>query len=338
MMLMDVEEQLKTTWKRQWRKAISGDPEKRVRDHMSDPGVQKRIKLYDTASFTLGVSTVLFAEYLLLVYPQFFPIFFLITFSILILLRYLTYKPIKHHFFLLDFCYLVNVSSILQSLVCAEVKDQEICANWLTANFVLSHGPIAMAILAWQNCLVFHSMDKMTSFFIHIMPVLLNYLLRWNIIPNSVGDADLSLGLCNSMFYPLIFYSLWQACYLYVQCTVIDHDPELVTSLRYLTQTPRNPMYMLVKEVCVALGVFEKDEGFDTEGLKTKSIFVIGQFIYIFVSIIPASLIFHFRGLNTTFILFLILAATWQGGSYYVFQFTKTYNKKFDDKKKEMLD
>ena len=34
-----------------------------------------------------------------------------------------------------------------------------------------SHGPIAIAIIAWQNSLVFHSLDKMTSFFIHIMPV-----------------------------------------------------------------------------------------------------------------------------------------------------------------------
>ena len=29
------------------------------------------------------------------------------------------------------------------------------------------------------------------------------------------------------------------------------------------------------------------------------------------------------------YLLFLMVAATWRGGSYYVFQFTKTYNKKF---------
>jgi len=38
MMMMDVEDQFKTKWKRRWRKAISGDPEKRIRDHMDDKG------------------------------------------------------------------------------------------------------------------------------------------------------------------------------------------------------------------------------------------------------------------------------------------------------------
>ena len=54
MMMMDVEDQFKTKWKRRWRKAISGDPDKRIRDHMDDKEVQKRIRLVDTASFTLG--------------------------------------------------------------------------------------------------------------------------------------------------------------------------------------------------------------------------------------------------------------------------------------------
>ena len=43
---------------------------------------------------------------------------------------------------------------------------------------MLSHGPIAIAILAWQNSIVFHSLDKMTSFFIHIMPVAITHCLR----------------------------------------------------------------------------------------------------------------------------------------------------------------
>ena len=53
MMMMDVEDQFKTKWKRRWRKAISGDPDKRIRDHMDDKEVQKRVKLVDTASFTV---------------------------------------------------------------------------------------------------------------------------------------------------------------------------------------------------------------------------------------------------------------------------------------------
>jgi len=56
MMMMDVEEQFKTKWKRRWREAISGDPDRRIRDHMDDREVQKRVKLVDTASFTVRSS------------------------------------------------------------------------------------------------------------------------------------------------------------------------------------------------------------------------------------------------------------------------------------------
>ena len=85
--------------------------------------------------------------------------------------RYLTYKAIKNHFFMLDFCYFLNASVLLQSLSCSMTADSGFCSTWFKSNFMLSHGPIAVAILAWQNSIVFHSLDKMTSFFIHIMPV-----------------------------------------------------------------------------------------------------------------------------------------------------------------------
>lgn len=34
----------------------------------------------------------------------------------------------------------------------------------------LTLGPIASAIITWRNSLVFHSMDKVTSLFIHLYP------------------------------------------------------------------------------------------------------------------------------------------------------------------------
>ena len=112
MMMMDVEDQFKTKWKRRWRKAISGDPEKRIRDHMDDKEVQKRIRLVDTASFTLGelhivmrflcleslytflfgllsnttkcqgVFMAMWAEYLMLASPAAFPWFYLVCLNL----------------------------------------------------------------------------------------------------------------------------------------------------------------------------------------------------------------------------------------------------------------
>ena len=66
-----------------------------------------------------------------------------------------------------------QISVLLQSLTCSMDSDSGFCSTWFKSNFVMSHGPIAIAILAWQNSIVFHSLDKMTSYFIHIMPVTL---------------------------------------------------------------------------------------------------------------------------------------------------------------------
>jgi len=335
MMMMDVEEQFKTKWKRRWREAISGDPEKRIRDHMDDREVQKRVKLVDTASFTLGIVMIMFAEFLLVGYPGGFPWFYLVTLVLLMLMRYSTYKAIKNHFFMLDFCYFIQASAVLQSLMCSISSDSGFCSSWFKANFVLSHGPIAIAILAWQNSIVFHSLDKMTSIYIHIMPALTCYLQRWDVIAGSVPEEGLSLSFTEAIITPMMLYSAWQAFYLYIQYTVIDHDLELVTSMRYLTQSPRNPMYIITMDVCIRLGVLSKDEKYSSEDTKTKIIFVVGQWAYMALMILPAPIYFYFRFLNTTYLFILILAGIWRGGSYYIFKFSKIYNNKFEPSKKD---
>jgi len=124
--------------------------------------------------------------------------------------RYSTYKAIKNHFFMLDFCYFVQVSAVLQSLMCWVGSDSGFCSSWFKANFVLSHGPLAVAILAWQNSIVFHSLDKMTSFYIHIMPALTCYLQRWDVIPGSIPAEGLSLSFTEAIITPMMLYSAWQ--------------------------------------------------------------------------------------------------------------------------------
>ena len=83
--------------------------------------------------------------------------------------------------------------------------------------------------------------------------------------------------------------------YLYIQYTVIDHDPELVTSLRYLTQCPTNPMYIITMDVCLKLGVLKEGEKYTAEDTKTKIIFVVGQWVYMFLMLLPVPLYFYVR-------------------------------------------
>lgn len=100
----------------------------------------------------------------------------------------------KYHYFLFDFCYYANL--LILAYVNFFPKSETlfaICFAFCTgipvvratlglfepqANVFLI-GPLAWSILAWRNSLVFHSLDKTTSLFIHLTPNLLFYALRW---------------------------------------------------------------------------------------------------------------------------------------------------------------
>ena len=46
------------------------------------------------------------------------------------------------------------------------------------ANYILCMGPLMFALIVWRNSLVFHSLDKLTSFFLHSFPPITVHLLR----------------------------------------------------------------------------------------------------------------------------------------------------------------
>ena len=51
--------------------------------------------------------------------------------------------------------------------------------NLFKVMFSFSNGPVLLAIILWRNSMVFHSVDKMTSLFIHSFPPLYSYTIRW---------------------------------------------------------------------------------------------------------------------------------------------------------------
>ena len=76
--------------KRRLRKAVTGNPDKKVRDYMKEvPQVGRiqrllivtwryQVKLVDKLSFTFGVTCIVLTEFLALRYPQYFTSFYLV--------------------------------------------------------------------------------------------------------------------------------------------------------------------------------------------------------------------------------------------------------------------
>ena len=47
--------------------------------------------------------------------------------------------------------------------------------------FGITNGPLAWAVVTFHNCLVFHSLDKITSCFLHITPMAVSWCVRWHL-------------------------------------------------------------------------------------------------------------------------------------------------------------
>lgn len=156
--------------------------------------------------------------------------------------------------------------------------------------FACSNGPVAWAIVTWRNSLVFHDVDRMTSLFVHLLPPLVTFALRWYPVPLSdryacpqeLGGATFDappylpspvtmfqeespdlivLPKCNVswtyiLIVPMLIYELvWQFSY-YLKTEFADRDklkrePTIATSLRWLTKDSRS----YIGRICLRSGM-----------------------------------------------------------------------------------
>ena len=73
-------------------------------------------------------------------------------------IRYYNYHKIGFHYFLADLCYFVNLLMILSIWFFPQSK------RLFISTYCLAMGNNAVAIAMWRNSLVFHSLDKVTSY------------------------------------------------------------------------------------------------------------------------------------------------------------------------------
>ncbi len=209
--LQEAREKLMAAGKSTLRQKITGDRNKRIRDHMKEV---PQVKLMDKVSFTMGVLVIVFTEFLIMRHPEWFIPFYTMLMLSLFAIRYVLYKQSKYQFFMLDFCYLVNVSCMVHTLFFPHN------VAWFHANFALSFGPLCFAIILWHNSLVFHSIDKLTSFFLHAFPPMLYHLIRWQLIKTPAIKSWDQKATMAELFLPSMgLYIACQIAYLFITGT-----------------------------------------------------------------------------------------------------------------------
>jgi len=309
---------------RKWRKAVTGDPDKRIRDHMREV---PQVKMIDKISFTFGVLCICGSEWLALRRADWFPLYYYVIMAILLLWRFVTYSKDKYQLFMLDFCYFVNFSVALQTAFFPANL------NWFKANYILCMGPLMFAIIVWKNSLVFHSLDKLTSFFLHAFPPLTVHLFRWGLIPNPAIKMEDVITPFEMITLPLGLYICWQLGYWTITegllRTQLQNDPNLITSLRYLANDKKNGFRNLCVSLLCSLGLGRPGEDLDPDALKSKLIFATSQLIYTMITILPAPFLYFSYRLSCIYMVLLYSFGTWNGASYYIEVFAERYRLQF---------
>lgn len=223
------------------RRKITGQGDRRVREYLRDLAAEPPvIKLRDKMSFTCGVLGCFVVEAWALVAPRYFSYCYALVIVPLLIMRVYLYASAGWQYFLIDFCYFSNASCL------AQLAFFPTSAFIFRANFLLTTGPLAMAVPTWRNSMVFHSLDRVTSSYIHVLPPIFAFVVRWFPPPTlDLGDAGFechasvgcvvpALPFVSSMLSALAFYVAWQGFYLLYTELLFPPALQRDTSIRVL--------------------------------------------------------------------------------------------------------
>eukprot|EP01025_Chloroclados_australasicus_P068792 TRINITY_DN958_c0_g1_i3.p2 TRINITY_DN958_c0_g1~~TRINITY_DN958_c0_g1_i3.p2 ORF type:complete len:486 (+),score=50.96 TRINITY_DN958_c0_g1_i3:89-1459(+) len=114
--------------------------------------------------------------------PWALPLFYLMFCVVCLPQRALVFHRRKWTFFMIDFCYFVNVAAAF-ALVFMPINSQV-----QTMVYALADGPVAGALLVWQCAWVFGIWDHAVSVLIHLLPGLAMFAQRYFDAPRGLGE------------------------------------------------------------------------------------------------------------------------------------------------------
>ena len=124
------------------------------------------IRLRDKIMFMATMINLIFLSYLLGRHPCYFSYYYIVSVIILVPMRFVNYRIQKYHYFLLDFCYYANLLAVVYLYF---YPSSQIFYN---ISFAFACGPLLIAVPLFTNSFVPHSIDRITSLVIHLLPAL----------------------------------------------------------------------------------------------------------------------------------------------------------------------
>ncbi|KAF7558966.1 hypothetical protein G7046_g5194 [Stylonectria norvegica] len=293
----------------------------------------KAITLREKISFIFGVMNIFISGYLIGGFPQYFHLWYTVQLLYFMPIRFFVYHRRGYHYFLADLCYFVNFLMLLSIWVFPGSK------RLFMATYCLAFGNNAVAIIMWRNSLVFHSFDKVTSLFIHIMPCAalhcIVHLLPpaeqeerfpaiWVIKNSPPGSPTAYANIISMLAWSTIPYTFWQLSY-YFLITVRRRDKIAAgrpTSFTWLRKS--------YSKTWIGRAVLSLPESLH------ESAFMSIQYFYAVLTMLPCPLWFLSRWASSGFLLTLFAWSIYNGATYYIDVFGKRFQKELEAMKAEV--
>jgi hypothetical protein len=326
----------------EWRRRVPPADEqleryrKRMRESVDRLGRRwndtKAVTAREKISFICGVLNVLISGYLIGGYPEYFHIWYTLQLLYFMPIRYYTYYKRGYHYFLADLCYFVN-------FLC-------MCTIWFfprskrlfISTYCLAFGNNAIAIAMWRNSMVFHSFDKVTSLFIHIMPcVSLHCLVHllpeelqkerfpaiWT-IKNSPPGSKTHYSLLAMTLWSTIPYAIWQLSYHFM---ITVRRREKIAAGRPTSFTWLRKSY---SKAWIGKFVLSLPEALQ------EPAFMLIQYCYAVATMLPCPIWFWYRYASASFLLAVFCWSVYNGATYYIDVFGKRFQNELEAMKREV--
>ncbi|KAL9081828.1 MAG: hypothetical protein Q9159_006991 [Coniocarpon cinnabarinum] len=311
-----------------YRKRMSGSVNRLTDQFYDSRNVTKREK----ASFIAGVLNIFISGYLIGAFPAYFHLWYTLQFAYFYPLRFYMYRRKGFHYFLADLCYYVNFLLLASIWIFPQSRRLFISA------FCLGFGNNAIAIAMWRNSLVFHSFDKVTSLFIHVMPCVTLHCLVHLVPPDiqrerfpgvyaikyAPTEPSFQYSLLRMALWSSIPYAFWQIAY---HCFITVRKREKIsagrpTSFTWLRKSFRNTW---IGKIVLSL----------PENLQEPA-FMLIQYGFALLTMLPVPIWFWSRWASAAFLLSVFTWSVWNGAVYYIDVFGVRFQKELDQLKRDV--
>lgn len=327
----------------EWRKRAPTAEEqleryrKRMRSNVDKLGKQwndtKVITLREKISFICGVLNIFITGYLIGAYPEYMHLWYSWQVLYFMPIRYYTYQKRGMHYFVADLCYFVNFLLMGSLWLFPGSKRLFISA------YCLAFGNNAVAIIMWRNSLVFHSFDKVTSLFIHIMPcATLHCVVHlcnpehqrerfpavYAIKHSPPGSPTAYANLVSMLTWSTIPYAVWQLSY-YFFITVRRREKIAAGRPTSFTWLRKSYSKAWIGRLVLSL----------PDSLQ-ETAFMLIQYSYAVATMLPCPLWFYSRWASATFLMVVFIWSIHNGSTYYIDVFGKRFQKELEAMKAEV--